>query len=129
MERFEHLGLLFRFEQKGAEGAILSQSPPLFANSDPAVPVAASGINDWLAESIAYSLEQITEGALAKEPQSPLEQDVAMADASGNSAKATRSAGPTYIEGISNSSVVKQASDLQSSSVKVSLCYYSRYKA
>ncbi|TYG84286.1 hypothetical protein ES288_D01G237500v1 [Gossypium darwinii] len=129
MEGFEHLGFLIQFGDKGSEGIPLSQAAPFFANSDPdmpAVPVPASQVLDWLQENIASSLEHITDKISAKEngPQGGSDQDVAMADASSSSARASPSArNCCFIEGVSKSSYVKQASDLKHSSVKVINCH------
>ncbi|KAK6232268.1 hypothetical protein SCA6_002341 [Theobroma cacao] len=129
MEGFEHLGFLIQFGDKGSEGVPLSQAAPFFANSDPdmpAVPVPAAQVHDWLLQNIASSLEHVTEKISAKEngPPSGCDQDVAMADASPSSVKASPSArGPCFIEGVSKSSYVKQASDLNNSSVKVINCH------
>ncbi|KAB2097984.1 hypothetical protein ERO13_A01G194500v2 [Gossypium hirsutum] len=129
MEGFEHLGFLIQFGDKGSEGIPLSQAAPFFANSDPdmpAVPVPASQVLDWLLENIASSLEHITDKISAKEngPQGGSDQDVAMADASSSSARASPSArNCCFIEGVSKSSYVKQASDLKHSSVKVINCH------
>ncbi|KAG4214738.1 hypothetical protein ERO13_A01G137656v2 [Gossypium hirsutum] len=124
MEGFEHLGFLIQFGDKGSEVVPLSQAAPFFANSDPdmpAAPVPVSQVHDWLLQTIASSLESITEKVSAKENGSPSgsDQDVAMADATPSSAKASLSArSPCFVEGVSKSSYVKQASDLNSSSVK-----------
>ncbi|MBA0850147.1 hypothetical protein Goshw_025928 [Gossypium schwendimanii] len=129
MEGFEHLGFLIQFGDKGSEGIPLSQAAPFFANSDPdmpAVPVPASQVLDWLLENIASSLEHITDKISAKEngPQGGSDQDVAMADASSSSVRASPSArNCCFIEGVSKSSYVKQASDLKLSSVKVINCH------
>ncbi|XP_012468013.1 uncharacterized protein LOC105786218 [Gossypium raimondii] len=129
MEGFEHLGFLIQFGDKGSEGIPLSQAAPFFANSDPdmpAVPVPASQVLDWLLENIAASLEHITDKISAKEngPQGGSDQDVAMADASSSSVRASPSArNCCFIEGVSKSSYVKQASDLKHSSVKVINCH------
>ncbi|KAK8531898.1 hypothetical protein V6N13_131256 [Hibiscus sabdariffa] len=129
MEGFEHLGFLIQFDDKGSEGVPLSQAAPFFANSDPdmpAVPVPVSQVHDWLLQTIASSLEHFTEKALAKEngPSSGSDQDVTMADASPRSAKALPSVrSPCIIEGVSKSSYVKQASDINNSSVKVINCH------
>lgn len=126
MERFEHLGFLVQFGDKGSDGIQLSQHAPFFANSDPdmpAVPVSAAQVLDWILQNIASALENISERASLKEngPSGASDQDVAMADASTSSVNKTSSMtrGPSYIEGISKSSLVKQASDLKGSSVKV----------
>ncbi|XP_022766769.1 TBCC domain-containing protein 1-like [Durio zibethinus] len=129
MEGFEHLGFLIQFGDKGSEGVPLSEAAPFFANSDPdmpAVPVPASQVHDWLLQNIASSLEHVTEKISAKEngPPSGSDQDVAMADASPSSAKASPSVrSPCFIEGVSKSSYIKQASDLKNSSVKVINCH------
>ncbi|KAJ9695499.1 hypothetical protein PVL29_010802 [Vitis rotundifolia] len=129
MERFEHLGFLIQFGEKGSEGVTLSQAAPFFANSDPdmpAVPVPAAQVHDWVLQNIASALEHISERVSAKEngPPNATDQDVAMADACGSSMKSPKSArGPSFIEGISKSSYVKQAPDLKGSSVKVLNCH------
>lgn len=125
MDRFEHLGFLIQFGDKGAEGIQLSQHAPFFANSDPdmpAAPVPAAQVHDWVLQNIASALEHISERASLKEngPPTASDQDVAMADACTTSIKASPSArGPSFIEGISKSSLLKQASDLKGPSVKV----------
>ncbi|KAI4300714.1 hypothetical protein L6164_034059 [Bauhinia variegata] len=131
MDRFEHLGFLIQFGDKGSEGNSLSQSSPFFANSDPdmpAVPVPAAQIHDWILQNIASALEHISERVAPKEngPATASDQDVAMADACTSSVKASTSArSPSFIEGISKSSYVKQASDIKGSSVKVLNCHES----
>ncbi|XP_045793682.1 TBCC domain-containing protein 1-like [Trifolium pratense] len=131
MDRFEHLGLLIQYGDKGSEGNSLSQSSPFFANSDPdmpAVPVPASQVHDWLLENIASALEYIAERTSSKEngPVSASDQDVAMTDASTVSVKVSTSArGASFIEGISKSSYAKHASDIKGSSVKVLNCHES----
>lgn len=126
MEGFEHLGFLIQFGDKGSEGIPLSQAAPFFANSDPdmpAVPVPAAQVHEWILQNITSALEHLTERVSAKEngPTNASDPDVAMADACTNSVKAlTNARGPSFIEGISKSSYVKQASDLKGSSVKVS---------
>ncbi|PPE01413.1 hypothetical protein GOBAR_DD01556 [Gossypium barbadense] len=70
MEGFEHLGFLIQFGDKGSGGVPLSQAAPFFANSDPdmpAAPVPVSQVHDWLLQTIASSLESITEKVSAKE--------------------------------------------------------------
>ncbi|WJZ93900.1 hypothetical protein VitviT2T_012800 [Vitis vinifera] len=129
MERFEHLGFLIQFGEKGSEGVTLSQAAPFFANSDPdmpAVPVPAAQVHDWVLQNIASALEHISERVSAKEngPPNATDQDVAMADACASSMKSPKSArGPSFIEGISKSSYVKQAPDLKGSSLKVLNCH------
>ncbi|OAY43155.1 TBCC domain-containing protein 1 [Manihot esculenta] len=125
MEGFEHLGFLIQFGEKGSEGVPLSQAAPFFANSDPdmpAVPVPAAQVHDWISQNIASALEHITERISSKENGSPSvsDQDVAMADACTSSISARVS---SFIEGISKSSYVKQASDFKGSSVKVLNCH------
>ncbi|XP_059668489.1 uncharacterized protein LOC132313638 isoform X1 [Cornus florida] len=129
MEKFEHLEFLIYFGEKGSERIPLSQASPFFANSDPdmpAVPVPAAQVHDWLLQSIASALEHSSERVSAKEngPPSASDQDVPMADACTSSVKAsTSSGGPSFIEGISKSSYLKQASDLNCSSLKVVNCH------
>lgn len=129
MDRFEHLGFLFHFGDKGSEGNSLSQSSPFFANSDPdmpAVPVPAAQVHDWLLQNIASALEHIAERNSSKEngPASASDQDVAMTDACTAPVKVSSSTrGASFIEGISKSSYVKHASDIKGSSIKV--CFLS----
>ncbi|PSS15636.1 TBCC domain-containing protein [Actinidia chinensis var. chinensis] len=131
MEKFEHLEFLIYFGEKGSEKIPLSQAAPFFANSDPdmpAAPVPATQVHDWLLQNIASALEHVSETVSAKEngPLNASDQDVPMVDAYASSIKPSKSArGPSYIEGISKSSCVKQASDLKGSSVKVVNCHES----
>ncbi|KAK7259492.1 hypothetical protein RIF29_25100 [Crotalaria pallida] len=126
MDRFEHLGFLVQFGDKGSDGNSLSQMSPFFANSDPdmpAVPVPAAQVHDWLLQNIASSLEHIAERTSSKEngPASASDQDVAMADACAVKVS-TGTRGASFIEGISKSSYVKHASDIKGSSIKVLNC-------
>ncbi|KAF8401765.1 hypothetical protein HHK36_012711 [Tetracentron sinense] len=129
LERFEHLGFLIQFGENGSEGIPLSQAAPFFANSDPdmpAVPVPAAQVHDWVLQNIASALEHITERVSAKEngPPNASDQDVSMADACTSSLKGLTSIrSPSFIEGISKTSFVKQGSDLKGSSVKVLNCH------
>ncbi|KAK3026781.1 hypothetical protein RJ639_040259, partial [Escallonia herrerae] len=131
MEKFEHLAFLIYFGEKGSERIPLSQNAPFFANSDPdmpAVAVPAAQVHDWLLENISSALEHISERASSKEngPTGASDQDVPMTDVGATSLKASTSArGPSFIEGISKSSYVKQASDLQGSYIKVVNCHES----
>uniref|UniRef100_M4DDN2 TBCC domain-containing protein 1 n=1 Tax=Brassica campestris TaxID=3711 RepID=M4DDN2_BRACM len=129
MEAFEHLGFLVQFGDKGSDVSPLSQATPFFANSDPdmpAVPVPASQALDWLPQNIASALESITEGISGKEngPSNTSDQDDAMSDACTAPNKVAPSGrGPCLIEGVSKTSLVKQASDLRGRSVKVVNCH------
>ncbi|GAB2295502.1 hypothetical protein Dimus_029667 [Dionaea muscipula] len=131
MERFEHLGFLLQFGERGSAGIPLSQAAPFFANSDPdmpAAPVAAAQVHDWLLHSIADSLEHITERTPAKEngpsSASGSDQDVTMTDVNASFSKPSTSArGMIFIEGISKTSFMKQAADLKGSSLKVVNCH------
>ncbi|KAE9615852.1 putative C-CAP/cofactor C-like domain-containing protein [Lupinus albus] len=126
MDRFEHLGLLIQFGDKGSGGNSLSQVSPFFANSDPDmpdVPVPAAQVHDWLLQNIASALEYISERTSSKEsgPANASDQDVAMTDAC--AVKVTTGArGTSFVEGISKSSYIKHASDIKSSSIKVLNC-------
>ncbi|KAL2501677.1 Tubulin binding cofactor C domain-containing protein [Forsythia ovata] len=128
VDKFEHLGFLVYFEEKGSNRTPLSQNAPFFANSDPdmpAVPVPASQVLDWLLQNISSTLEHISERVSPKEngPSNASDQDVPMVGICTSSAKPlTSPRGPTLIEGISKSSCVKKASDLKGSSVKVVNC-------
>ncbi|KAG2258337.1 hypothetical protein Bca52824_077631 [Brassica carinata] len=129
MEAFEHLGFLVQFGDKGSDVSPLSQATPFFANSDPdmpAVPVPASQVHDWLLQNIASALESITERISGKEngPSNASDQDDAMSDACAVPNKVAPSdRGPCLIEGVSKTSLVKQASDLRGRSVKVVNCH------
>ncbi|KAI7729455.1 hypothetical protein M8C21_020362 [Ambrosia artemisiifolia] len=130
MEKFEHLGFLIYFGEKGMEKIPLSQNAPFFANSDPdmpAVPVPASQVHDWILQNISDALDRISERAAAKEngQTSPSDQDVLMTDVSPNSKTPTSGKGPSFIEGVSKQSYVKQASELKGSFVKVVNCHES----
>lgn len=124
MDKFEHLGFLMYFGEKGIATIPLSQSTPFFANSDPdmpAAPVPASQVLDWLLQSISSTQEHIADRVSPKENgPSSSDQDVQMADVGTTSLKPSSSPrGPSFIEGVSKSSCVKQASDLKGTSVKV----------
>ncbi|KAK1287905.1 hypothetical protein QJS10_CPB19g01019 [Acorus calamus] len=140
LERFEHLGFLIQFGEKGSEGIPLSQAAPFFANSDPdmpAAPVPAGEVHEWLLQNIAASLEQTAEKVAAKEngPQNASDSDVTMVDVYPNQGKGQssqslsgasiqgNSRNQTFVEGISRASVVKKASDIKGSSVKVVNCH------
>lgn len=125
MEKFEHLGFLIYFGEKGSEKTPLSQNAPFFANSDPdmpAAPVPASQVHDWISQNISDALDRISERAAAKEngQTSPSDQDVQMTDVSPNFRASTSAKGPSFIEGISKQSYVKQAPEIKGSFVKVS---------
>ncbi|PWA94107.1 CARP motif-containing protein [Artemisia annua] len=129
MEKFEHLGFLIYFGEKGSEKTPLSQNAPFFANSDPdmpAAPVPASQVHDWISQNISDALDRISERAAAKEngQSSPSDQDVLMTDASPTKISASTK-GPSFIEGISKQSYVKQAPELKGSYVKVVNCHES----
>ncbi|KAK1315178.1 hypothetical protein QJS10_CPA06g01751 [Acorus calamus] len=140
LERFEHLGFLIQFGERGSEGIPLSQAAPFFANSDPdmpAAPVPAGEVHEWLLQNIAASLEQTAEKVAAKEngPQNASDSDVTMVDVYPNQGKGQssqslsgasiqgNSRNQTFVEGISRASVVKKASDIKGSSVKVVNCH------
>ncbi|KAL8463939.1 hypothetical protein ACS0TY_033758 [Phlomoides rotata] len=131
VDKFEHLGFLVYFGEKGSEKKPLSQNTPFFANSDPdmpAAPVPASQVLDWLLQNIASTMEHISDRVSPKENahSNSSDQDVTMADAGTSSAKPSSSTrGPSLIEGISKSSCAKQASDFKGTSVKVVNCHES----
>ncbi|KAL5545501.1 hypothetical protein UlMin_005188 [Ulmus minor] len=130
MDRFEHLSFLIQFGDKGQgpQESNLSQSAPFFANSDPdmpAVPVPAAQVHEWILQNITSTLEHISERNIPKDngPTNASDQDVAMTDACASSVKPSTSArGPSFIEGISKTSLVKHASDFKGSSLKVLNC-------
>ncbi|KAL8467456.1 hypothetical protein ACS0TY_030914 [Phlomoides rotata] len=123
MDKFEHLGFLVYYGAKGSAKIPLSQSTPFFANSDPdmpAAPVPVSQVLDWLLQNISSTQEHIADRVSPKENgPSSTDQDVQMADAGASSLKPSSTPrGQSFIEGVSKSSYVKQASDLRSTSVK-----------
>lgn len=125
MESFEHIGFLLHFGDKGSDVPSLSQATPFFANSDPAmpaVPVPAAQVHDWLLKNIASTLESISDKIAGKEngTSNASDQDAAMVDAYAALNKASsKDRGPCIIEGVSKTSLFKQASDLKGRSVKV----------
>ncbi|KAL3623779.1 hypothetical protein CASFOL_032595 [Castilleja foliolosa] len=131
MDKFEHLGFILYIGVKGSVRIPLSQSTPFFANSDPDMPdapVPASQVIEWLLQNIASTLEHIADRVSPKEsnPSSSSDQDVQMTDAGTSSVKPLSAPrGPSFIEGISKSSCVKQAYDLKGTSAKVVNCHES----
>ncbi|KAK9125460.1 hypothetical protein Scep_014306 [Stephania cephalantha] len=128
LERFERLGFLFQFGEKGSDGVPLSQAAPFFANSDPDMPavhVSATQVHDWILQNITAALEHTAERVPPKEngPSSIGDQDVSMTDASTSSFKGSGTKSISFVEGISKASLVKKASDLKGSSVKVLNCH------
>ncbi|CAH8358403.1 unnamed protein product [Eruca vesicaria subsp. sativa] len=121
LESFEHIGFLLHFGDTS-----LSQATPFFNNSNPdipAVPVPASLVHDWLLKNIASALENISDRMSGKEngPSNASGQDAANADACDK--VSTDDRGRCIIEGVSKTSLFKQASDLKGRSVKVANCH------
>ncbi|XP_076905226.1 uncharacterized protein LOC143560919 [Bidens hawaiensis] len=136
MENFEHLSFLIYFGEKGTSGNIpLSQNALFFANSDPdmpAAPVPATQVHDWIEQNINSALKRISERVAAKEngsgpgPTSASDHEALMADDTANTVKhSISSKGFSHIEGISKQSYVKQASELNTSFVKIVNCHES----
>ncbi|EPS74445.1 hypothetical protein M569_00304, partial [Genlisea aurea] len=131
MDKFEHLSLLIYFGEKSSPRIPLSQNTPFFANSDPdmpAAPVPATQVLDWLIQNISSALDHVADRVSLKDngPNSSADQDVTMSDVGTSSLNSSSSSrGSSFIEGISKSSYVKQASDLKGSSVKVLNCHES----
>uniref|UniRef100_A0A0C9RYC3 TBCC domain-containing protein 1 n=1 Tax=Wollemia nobilis TaxID=56998 RepID=A0A0C9RYC3_9CONI len=142
LERFEHLGLLLHVGERGTKDTSLSQAAPFFANSDPdmpAVPVPITQVLDWVLEHICAASEHPFEKVLGRENVSPTAGDVDFAnfDSCTGSSRDQCGAFPngpaqqmevlhqklTFVEGVNKASVVKQASDIQASSVKVLNCH------
>ncbi|KAJ0743024.1 putative TBCC domain-containing protein [Helianthus annuus] len=128
MENYEHLSFLFYFGDKGSENIPLSQHAPFFANSDPdmpAAPVPATQVHDWIEENINSALQRISERVAAKEngpgSANASDHDALMDNNYANTIKPSIS----HIEGISKQSYVKQASELNTSFVKVINCHES----
>ncbi|RID61098.1 hypothetical protein BRARA_E00272 [Brassica rapa] len=120
LESFEHIRFLLHFGDKGSDVPSLSQATPFFKNSNPdmpSVPVPASEVHDWLLKKIASAMECISDRISGKEngPSNASDQDAATADACDR--------GPCIIEGVSKTSLFKQASDLKGRSVKVANCH------
>lgn len=141
-QNFQHLEFLIQVGEKGCEGISLNQAAPFFANSYPdmpAAPVSVVQVHEWILQTIAASLEHATERAALKEngSVSPSDPDVPMADAmnhvrsqgsstqSGNyvQSNAVYSRNQIFVEGFSKTSVIKQARDIKSDSVKVLNCH------
>ncbi|KAL1206926.1 hypothetical protein V5N11_001938 [Cardamine amara subsp. amara] len=128
-ESFEHIGFLLHFGDKGSVVPSLSQATPFFANSDPdmpAVPAPASQVHDWLLKNIASALESISDRISGKEngPFNASDQDAAMADPCAALNKVlSNDRGLCIIEGVSKTSLFKQASELKGRSVKVANCH------
>ncbi|ESQ52936.1 hypothetical protein EUTSA_v10016442mg [Eutrema salsugineum] len=129
LESFEHIGFLLHFGDKASDVPSLSQATPFFANSDPdmpAVPVSASQVHDWLLKNIASALESISDRISGKEngPSNASDQDAGNADACEALNKvSSNDRGPCIIEGVSKTSLFKQASDLKGRSVKIANCH------
>lgn len=123
-EGLEHLGFLIQFIDEGSESIPLRKATSFLENSNldvPTLPIPAAQVLDWLEKEIASALEHVTQRPSANGPESCSNPDVSTLDASRSPRNAFSAAqGPCFIEGISTSSYVKQASDLRSSSVKVS---------
>lgn len=126
LESFEHIRFLLHFGDKGSDVPSLSQATPFFKNSNPAmpaVPVPASQVHDWLLKKIASAMENISDRISGKEngPSNASGQEAATAVASEALNKvSSNDRGPCIIEGVSKTSLFKQASDLKGRSVKVS---------
>ncbi|XP_047333942.1 TBCC domain-containing protein 1-like [Impatiens glandulifera] len=132
VENFEHLDYLVYFGERGSEKTPLSQSSPFFANSDPdmpAAPIPATQVHEWLLQKLASSLEHVSEIITSSKENGTavVDQDVPMADAPPTSStkSSINAKASNFIEGISKSSYLKQASDLKESSVKVVNCHES----
>ncbi|KAH0924726.1 hypothetical protein HID58_016982 [Brassica napus] len=129
LESFEHIRFLLHFGDKGSDVPSLSQATPFFKNSNPAmpaVPVPASQVHDWLLKKIASAMENISDRISGKEngPSNASGQEAATAVASEALNKvSSNDRGPCIIEGVSKTSLFKQASDLKGRSVKVANCH------
>ncbi|CAN6994560.1 unnamed protein product [Brassica rapa subsp. trilocularis] len=129
LESFEHIRFLLHFGDKGSDVPSLSQTTPFFKNSNPAmpaVPVPASQVHDWLLKMIASAMENISDRISGKEngPSNASGQEAATAVASEALNKvSSNDRGPCIIEGVSKTSLFKQASDLKGRSVKVANCH------
>lgn len=117
MESFEHIGFLLHFGDKGSDVTSLSQATPFFNPDMPAVPVPASQVTDWLLKNIASALESISDIISGKESGPSNASDQADCDALNKVSSNDR--GPCIVEGVSKTSLFKQASDLNGRSVKV----------
>ncbi|XP_051149938.1 uncharacterized protein LOC127264444 [Andrographis paniculata] len=123
MDAFEHLGFLMYCGEKGSERIPLSQNTPFSTNTDPdkpAVWVPASQVLEWLTQNISSALEHISDRVSSKENAAAASPDQDVATEPPSSLR-----GPSFIEGISKSYCVKQASDLKGTSVKVVNCHES----
>lgn len=121
LESFEHIGFLLHFGDKGSDVTSLSQATPFFNPDMPAVPVPASQVTDWLLKNIASALESISDIISGKESGPSNASDQADCDALNKVSSNDR--GPCIVEGVSKTSLFKQASDLNGRSVKVANCH------
>ena len=126
-EMFQRLGFLLQFDDIERGGISLIQASPFFVNSDPdmpAIPVSTSQILDWILEKISTALEQISDKQYPKENGvlniNVSDSDVTMTDACTNKGQSS-SRSQAFVEGVSKASVVRQASDIMGSSVKVQI--------
>ncbi|GER57145.1 tubulin binding cofactor C [Striga asiatica] len=121
LDKFEHLGFLLYFGEKGSIRIPFEPEYSTFRkfgpSSDmPAAPVPASQVLDWLLQIIASTLEFIADRVSPKDniPSSSSDEDVQRSDAGTSPSKPSSSSrGPSFIDGFSKSSCVKQASDLK----------------
>lgn len=144
LEHFNHLGFLLRCGEISSEVVPLSQAAPFFANSDPdmpAVPVSLSQVLEWVLDHV-YATSEHPQERYPPNENGPIdvETDVTMVDACGsivgpsgnqggaslNGSKQLRNwcpEGLTFVDGVTKSSVLKEESDINGGSVKVSNCH------
>ncbi|CAN7007289.1 unnamed protein product [Brassica oleracea var. botrytis] len=129
LESFEHIGFLLHFGDKGSYVPSLSQATPFFKNFNPdipAVPVPASEVHDWLLKKIASAMESISDRISGKEngPSNASGQEAAtVVTCEALNKVPSNDRGPCIIDGVSKTSLFKQASDLKGRSVKVANCH------
>ncbi|KAF3578613.1 hypothetical protein DY000_02028518 [Brassica cretica] len=129
LESFEHIGFLLHFCDKGSDVPSLSQATPFFKNSNPDIPavlVPASEVHDWLLKKIASAMESISDRISGKEngPSNASGQEAAtVVTCEALNKVPSNDRGPCIIDGVSKTSLFKQASDLKGRSVKVANCH------
>ncbi|CAN6830583.1 unnamed protein product [Brassica oleracea] len=129
LESFEHIGFLLHFGDKGSDVPSFSQATPFFKNSNPDIPavlVPASEVHDWLLKKIASAMESISDRISGKEngPSNASGQEAAtVVTCEALNKVPSNDRGPCIIEGVSKTSLFKQASDLKGRSVKVANCH------
>lgn len=141
IEQLNHLGFLLQNGERSSEVVPLSQSASFFANSDPdmpAAPVPLPQVLEWILERVSVVSDRLPERWKENGPEG--EADVTMFDACASTAvvpdspAGTPVSGPTrlrnrcqegltFVDGLTKVSVVKNESEINGESIKVSNCH------